>query len=167
MSSQCLVVLTARGLDRILCEGGSQAWRLKAKHAAQCEYCICVQNRHNGHWGEPDHKHHQAFLVGRISDVVPAPGRPTRYLVLFSEYARIDYANAWPGLRNPVHYSTFDEFGITDPARLQWHPMPTAVSGAVELVDIPVEPLTIAEAKAGLALGPGVPESAIEITVRA
>ena len=171
MSHPCLVVLTARGPARVQDDHGTQAWRLNPENARRLKFCVCVQNRHNGHWGGADQEHHHAFMVGRISDVVPSPERPERYLVEFSEYARIDYANAWPGLRNPVRYGTLDEFGIADPDALSWRPMPPMVTGkpASEAQDEDRDgfgPLTIAEAKAGLALGLGVPESAIEITVR-
>ncbi len=171
-SHPCLVVLTARGPDRLLADRGSQAWRLNPVNARRFQYCVCVQNRHNGHWGGADQEHHHAFFVGRISVVVSSPERPDRYLVEFSEYARIDWPNAWPGLRNPVRYGTLEEFGVTDPAALTWHPMPAIPISASrdqardEDQDGPV-PLTITEAKAGLALGLGVPETAIEITVRA
>jgi hypothetical protein len=171
MSSPCLVVLTARGPARILDEHGTQAWRLKPENVRRLKFCVCVQNRHNGHWGGADQEHHHAFMVGRISDVVPSPERPERYLVEFSEYARIDYPNAWPGLRNPVRYGTLEEFDISDPEALTWHPMPAVRTGAPtgEAQDEDQEgfgPLTIPEAKAGLALGLGVPESAIEIIVK-
>lgn len=171
MSHPCLVVLTARGPQRLLEEHGTQAWRLKPENARRLAYCVCVQNRHNGHWGGADQEHHHAFMIGKISDVVPSPeGRPGRYLVVFSEYTRIDSANAWPGLRNPVRYGTLEEFGVADPDALTWHPMPppkTWQSGEARDEDGEgFGPLTIAEAKAGLALGLGVPESAIEITVR-
>lgn len=173
MATPCLVVLTARGPARLLAEGGTQAWRLKPENAKRLAYCVCVQNLHNGHWGGADQEHHHAFMVGRISDVVPSPeGQPKRYLVKFSEYARINYPNAWPGLRNPVRYATLEEFGITDPDDLAWHPMPAsqaaeAPAGAAQDEDQDGPgPLTIPEAKAGLALGLGVPEGAIEITIR-
>ena len=171
MSHPSLVVLTARGPARLLDEGGTQAWRLKPENARRLPFCVCVQNRHNGHWGNADQEHHHAFLVGRISDVVASPERPDRYLVQFSEYARIDYENAWPGLRNPVRYGTLEEFGITDPESLEWHPMPPAPSGttARDTQDEDHDgfgPLTIPEAKAGLALGLGVPETSIEIIIR-
>ena len=172
MTTPCLSVLTARGVNRLLSEGGTQAWRLKPENVHKVQYCICVQNQRNGHWGGADQPHHHAFMVGRIADVVASPeGRADRYLVVFSEYARIDYPNAWPGLRNPVRYASLEEFGIDDPEVLEWHPMP------VDLVEMSSEdavdeeqggfgPLTMAEAKAGLSLGLGVPEGAIEITVR-
>lgn len=171
-SYPCLVVLTARGPDRIIADRGSQAWRLNPVNARRFQYCVCVQNRHNGHWGGADQEHHHAFLVGRISAVVPSPERPDRYLVEFSEYARIDSPDAWPGLRNPVRYGTLEEFGVTDPDGLPWCPMP-AIPPRTYPNETPDEdqdgpgPLTIAEAKAGLALGLGVPETAIEIVVRA
>ncbi|UFN51581.1 hypothetical protein LPC08_25290 (plasmid) [Roseomonas sp. OT10] len=173
MTTPCLVVLTARGTARLLADGGTQAWRLKPENVEPLAYCVCVQNRHNGHWGGADREHHHAFMVGRISGVEPSPeGRPGRYLVMFSEYTLIDVPNAWPGLRNPVRYGSLEDFGITDPATLDWHPMPerrlaapSAGTAQDEDQDGP-GPLTIPEAKAGLALGLGVPESSIEISVR-
>jgi hypothetical protein len=173
MTHPCLVVLTARGTERLIAERGSQAWRLKPENARRLEYCICVQNRHNGHWGGADQEHHHAFMVGRISAVIPSPERGERYLVVFSEYAKIDWPDAWPGLRNPVRYGNLEEFGITDPDSLTWHPMPTSPVPRNEDTG-PSEdegqdgfgPLTMAEAKAGLALGLGIPESAIEIIVK-
>ncbi|CAH0357272.1 hypothetical protein [Sphingobium sp. CECT 9361] len=172
MTTACLSVLTARGFDRLLEEGGSQAWRLKPENAEKLAYCVCVQNQNNGHWGAADQPHHHAFMVGRIKSIVPSPeGRPGRYLVVFSEYARIDVANAWPGLRNPIRYATLEDFGITDPEALDWQPMPQPKAGGQGAHSEDEEkdgfgPLTIAEAKAGLALGLGVPESAIEISVK-
>ncbi len=176
----CLTVLTARGSARIVSETGTQAWRLKPSHARKLEYCVCVQNRNNGngHWGGADHDHHAAFMVGRIADVVPSPeGRPDRYLVVFAEYALINYPNAWPGLRNPVTYAHLEDYGITDPDSLDWKPMPQPSAPVAALPpaededpEDDAEPaplrLTIPQAKAGLALGLGVPESAIEINVR-
>lgn len=172
MTTPCISVLTARGPDRVLAEGGSQAWRLNPENAGKYRYCVCVQNQRNGQWGGADQPHHHAFMVGKIDSIVASPeGRPGRYLVVFSEYATIDYPDAWPGLRNPVRYATLEEFGISSPDDLDWRPMP------VDLVDASMEkpgdeeeegfgPLTTAEAKAGLALGYGVPESAIEIIIR-
>jgi hypothetical protein len=171
-ATPCLVVLTARGVDRLLSEGGTQAWRLKPDNVKRLDFCVCVQNRQNGLWGGADQPHHTAFMVGRISDVVPSPEGEGRYLVEFSEYARIEFQNAWPGLRNPVRYASLEDFGITDPEALSWHPMPVGVAPKAGASVSPDEdrdgpgPLTIAEAKAGLALGLGVPETSIEITVR-
>lgn len=173
MPTPCLVVLTARGPSRLLREGGTQAWRLKPENVERMMYCVCVQNRPSGHnWGEADQEHHHAFMVGRISEVVPSPeGRPGRYLVKFSEYTRVDYPNAWPGLRNPIRYGTLEDFGVTGVDEWLWHPMPpvTARSSVLAAQDEDNDgpgPLTIPEAKAGLALGLGVPESSVEISIR-
>lgn len=171
MPHPCLVVLTARGSDRLFQERGTQAWRLNPENAKRQEYCVCVQNRKNGHWGGADHPHHQAFWVGRIKDVVTSPERPDRFLVLFSQYARIEVPNAWTGLRNPVRYGTLEEFGIADPQVLEWLPMhrgklPEHTGPLPPDEDMGSGPLSIPEAKAGLALGLGVPESAIEIIVK-
>jgi hypothetical protein len=171
MSTPCLVVLTARGSHRLFEEGGSQAWRLNPENAQKQNYCVCVQNLHNGHWGNPDHEHHHAFMVGRIRDVITSPERADRFLVRFSHYAKIDWPDAWTGLRNPVRYGTLEEFGITDPDSLDWLPMKRTSPPPVTAVP-PDEhqdgcgPLTIPEARTGLSLGLGVPESAIEIIVR-
>jgi hypothetical protein len=91
-------------------------------------------------------------------------------MVEFSHYAKIDCPNAWPGLRNPVRYGTLDEFGITDPEALEWRRIRRRVDlppleGALD-EDVSSGPLTIPQAKAGLALGLGVPETAIEILVK-
>ena len=176
MTEPCLVVLTARGRQTIINETGSQAWRLKPENAKKLKYCVCVQNRLNGHWGGADQPHHQAFMIGRIKDVVTSSERPDRYLVIFDEYANISYPDAWPGLRNPVRYGNLAEFGVDDPNALTWLPMPSeptgkpasrsAQSGDADEDRDGFGPLTIPEAKAGLALGLGVPEAAIEITVR-
>jgi len=170
MPTPCLVVLTARGSQRIFDETGTQAWRLNPENAEKQTYCVCVQNRHNGHWGGADHEHHHAFIIGRIRNVVPSPERPERFIVTFSQYARINYPNAWGGYRNPVRYGTLEEFGITDPESLEWLPMKRGLPEQSAILppdeDRSYGPLTIAEAKAGLSLGLGVPESAIEIIVR-
>lgn len=177
MTTTCLVVLTARGIDRIKSDGGSQAWRLNRDNAKRTRFCVCVQNRHNGSWGGADQEHHHAFMVGRIKDVTSSPERPERFIVEFSEYALVDSPNAWPsGNRNPVSYRTLEDFGITTPEALEWSPMPTedpprggrsvAPEAMPDEEQDSVGPLTIPEARAGLALGLGVPEGAIEITVR-
>ena len=176
MTHPCLIVLTARGTETLRQEGGTQAWRLKPENVLKLSYCVCVQNRHNGGWGKADQEHHHAFMVGRIKAVVPSPeDRQGRYLVEFSKFARINVPNAWPGLRNPVRDGSLEEFGIDDPDALEWLPMPRPVTGQIRpsvVANAPDEetdgfgPLTIPEAKAGLALGLGVPESAIEIVVR-
>lgn len=169
MPDPCIIVLTARGVDRLLQDGGSQAWRLNPKNAKRVKYCVCVQNRHNGHWGGADQEHGLAFIVGRISDVIVSPERNDRYLIAFSEYARINSPNAWKNGRNPVRYGTLEDFGITAPNSLAWQSMPKVISqGSTISYENKVGPelLTIEQAKAGLSRKFGVPESAIEISIK-
>src|SRR5439155_1362910 len=45
-----IVVFTARSPERIIREGGSQAWVLNPARAKLCKWLVCTQNRHN-----PDH----------------------------------------------------------------------------------------------------------------
>ncbi|WP_210302221.1 hypothetical protein [Methylobacterium brachythecii] len=115
-------------------------------------------------------------MIGRIKEVILSQednDKTERYFVVFSEYAEISHEDAWPGNRNPVRYSDLSEFGVDDPDALIWHPMhqPTPqrqqASASTQVEDHGVVgPLTIPEARVALAVGLGVPESAIEITVR-
>lgn len=170
MSHGCVAVLTARGSARILREGGSQAWRLNPRNAAKAEYCVCVQNR-NKTWGGADHKHHEAFMVGKIDKVLPVENG--RFMIKFIEYAMISVPDAWDGNRNPVKYSTLEDFGISDPSTLDWHKMPVSENLPKEDIgDDEYEKLddgfvlTIEDAKKGLARTFSVPESSIEINIK-
>ena len=88
-----ICVLTARGIEKILGDGGSQAWVLDAKRARQCEYEVCDQNRgFTDDWGHVSAPHHTAFIVGRLKDVVRSKelDSENRWILTFSEYAEID-----------------------------------------------------------------------------
>lgn len=169
-----ICVLTARGIEKVLAEGGSQAWVLDPKRARKREYVVCVQNRgFTDDWGHVSAPHHTAFLVGRLKDVVRSSekGAGNRWLLTFSEYAEVDIADAWPGFRNPILYTDLESMGI-DVNALNFQPMPEQEPLPEQNEDeAEVSPknsrsLTLAEAKAGLALTFGVDPSDIEITVR-
>lgn len=173
-----IALFTAKSTDRITREGGTSSWRLDPGNARRCTYAVCVRNAHSG-WGDGKEQHHAAFIVGKIAAVVPTEPTPEnnespkdRYLIRFSEFARIDVPEAWPkGYRNPVRYSSLQDLGI-DPATLKWETMPEpteAPSGEEEeppVTAVRGEPLTIAQAKQGLALTFGVPMESVEITIR-
>lgn len=165
-NTAAMCVLTARGIETILANGGSQAWVLDAKRARTCEYVICVQNRgFADDWGKVSAPHHTAFLVGRLKEVVRSTEDPEekdkRWLLVFSEYAEIDVPEAWPGNRNPVLYTDLASFGIKL-SDMEFQPMPEQEAPTPPAA----KPLTIAEAKAGLAIAFGVKTTDIEITVR-
>jgi hypothetical protein len=73
------------------------------------------------------------------------------------------------GDRNPVKYMSIEDFGI-DPAKLAWEPMPETDDSAdketTAVAQATGTPLTIAEAKRGLALTFNIAPSAVEITIR-
>lgn len=170
MSHSAVLVFTERSHKQILEEGGSQAWVLNQERARRCEYLVCTQNTHK--WGDEAKRHGEAFLVGRISDLVPAPDDQDRWLIRISEYARIKISNAWQGLRNPVRYTTLEDLGI-DLAKLTFEPAPKVPEKIVEQpAHLParpvgaVRPLTISEAKQGLAAQFGCSIDDIEIIIR-
>ena len=79
-----------------------------------------------------------------------------------SEYAEIDVSNAWAGQRNPVRYTDLSEFNLS-PESLDWKPFPTDR----EKTRVATPPLTIDEAKQGLARRLGISPECIEIQIRA
>jgi len=179
MSQEIAVVFTAKSIERILREGGTSAWRLDRNHARRCTYAVCTRNAH-ADWVEGQEAHHAAFIVGKISDVVPCKPTPeneeapeNRYLIEFSEFARVNIPNIWAGERNPIKYRSTDDLGI-DFSKLKWEPMPEPDVAPAPVAETPVAakpkatvgPLTMAEAKKGLALTFNVPPEAIEITIR-
>ena len=178
MKNQCVVVLTARGKSRILKEGGSQAWRLNAHHAGKCSYVVCVQNR-NKSWGQPEAKHHTAFLVGKISSISRSQEADCedRWIINISEYADISIPIMWDGNRNPVAYSTLEELNI-NLENLQFHKLEQETSVLEEpnkleekkleekkLEEKKLDKISIPEAKRLLANYFDVPEENISITI--
>jgi hypothetical protein len=165
-----IAVFTANSVAEILEVGGSVSWVVAEKQARRREFLVCVRNARDVtfHDHEP---HGTAFLIGRISDLQPhgfdRKGMQ-RWIIKISEYALTDYPEKWGEWRNPVKYTTLEELGI-DLKKLKFKPMPTPTK-----VLLPPAPpdrsktgaLTIAEAKAGLALQFGVPPEAIEILIK-
>lgn len=177
MSQEIAVVFTAKSIERILREGGTSSWRLDRNHARQCEFVVCTRNAY-ADWVEGQEAHHSAFLVGKVRDVVPCEatlenneGEKNRYLIQFSEFARVNVAEVWKGDRNPIRYVPVEELGI-DLSSLKWEPMPELgnaqepVGQVAPVKSVGGQPLTMAEAKKGLALTFNVAPEAIEITIR-
>ncbi len=181
MSDEAVAVFTARSPQRILREGGSQAWALDPVRARKCKYLICCQNQHNADrdFSDASEPHGTLFLVGKIRDVVPASDDDAggRWRIEISEYCVHRVPDAWQGWRNPVRYTTLKEMGV-NPAELQFHdvsdvqadlggPLRANPAQATKMAgDSSAAPLSIAAAKGGLSAFYGVGLDAIEIIIR-
>jgi hypothetical protein len=117
-------------------------------------------------------------LIGKVQKVVPNTAPPennespnNRYLIQFREFARVNIPDVWTGDRNPVKYRSVEDLGI-DFAALKWERMQEPVYTTQPVDEAPpvdqngAKPLTMVEAKKGLALTFNVPPEAIEITIR-
>jgi hypothetical protein len=180
-----VMVFTGQGPSRILKVGGSQSWKFDQKRARQCAYAVLFQNRRGGDWGEASAPHGEAFLIGRISDVVPSTDIEDRWHLQFSHYALLsNVAETWKGWKNPIRYTTLGELNIL-PDTLTFKPMPAPVwvgllQQATKFPDVlspptapPASPVVdsergevIAEAKQLVADAFGVPSSAVDISIR-
>jgi len=165
MVENVLQVFTYKSVETMLEVGGTQSWALDRNRAKGCKYVVMCRNAHHPDVEGPE-AHHSAFMVGKITDVVPSTDNDGRWLVLFDEYSVINVGGQWEG-RNPVRFYTTDEYeDCIDFDALEWTPMPERPASSGKSKAISNGALTIAEAKAGLAKTFGVDPSAIEITIR-
>lgn len=169
MSGKVIRVFTGKSVAQMRDIGGSGHWKLNTKRASECDYIVMYRNRRR-EGASTDAAHGDAFAIGRIESIAPSPGRFERWIVCFESYADLTGADPWPGDRNPVGYESGpEELGI-DVSRLEWKPF--HLSGEVDpgatgqARSSSAGPLTIAEAKRGLALHFGVDETAIEVIIR-
>jgi len=169
-----IVVFTARSPERIIHEGGSQAWVLNPTRARQCTWLVCTQNQHNENheFSDATEPHGTAFLIGRISSIRKAPedgADSDRWQVAISDFARINLPDAWDHGRNPVRYTSLSGLGIS-PETIEFQTMPTGTQPVITnrppLGGESSPGLTIAEAKKALAATFGIRPDAIEITIR-
>jgi hypothetical protein len=167
-----IVVFTARSPERIIREGGSQAWVLNPVNARQCRWLVCTQNRHNQdfEFSDASEPHGAAFLIGKISSIVRAPDESAgdRWMIAISEFARVSVPGVWDHGRNPVRYTSLEQLGI-NLNEILFEPMPAAAEPHTQAASKPssaATALTIAEAKKVLAVTFGVRPEAVEITIR-
>ncbi|GJE74865.1 hypothetical protein [Methylorubrum suomiense] len=168
MPDNVISVLTFKSVETILDCGGTQSWVLDSNRARNCKYAVVCRNAHYpGVEGKETHGH--AFMIGKVSEVVPSTETKGRWLVKFSHYAVSDFGLQWDS-RNPVAYYTTDDYISTkdykgiDFNALDFEPMPEPAQ--TEDAPLPKVGLTMAEAKEGLAITFGVDPAAIEITIR-
>ncbi len=177
MSENAVMVFTGRPPEQILEEGGTQAWALKPRRARMCDYVVCVQNRNTLERFNPTEPHNIAFMVGKITEVAlatddeqpdPSENKPERYIIKFREYARIavDVTKIREGNRNPVSYVNLIDIGIDIESLTFTTDSRPAVDIAARAAAVEDQPLSMAQAKKGLALTFGVSPESIEITIR-
>lgn len=165
MTHSAIAVFTAKSLSTILEEGGSSSWKLDRNNARICEYLVCTRNAH-ADWVQGPEEHSSAFLVGKVSDIVPAPDSEGRWLISISEYALVEMPDVWQGWRNPVKYTTLEDLGF-DLAALSFQLMPPPSAKQATLGEYKSNAdSAFARAKQIVAGALGVPANAIEITVR-
>jgi hypothetical protein len=158
-----IAVFTSKTLKTLLAQGGSGPWVGAAARVKRQEYLVCIQKTKPG-----SDDHGNAFLVGKINAVrehgFDRRGQQ-RWFFEISDYAIPSHKGQWEW-RNPVRYTTLEDLEIElkglkfkpAPAPTQNPPLPEAKSS--------VKPLTIAEAKAGLAAKFGVSPDAIDIHIK-
>ena len=165
MTHSAIAIYTGKPTETILEDGGSQAWVLDRKNAQKAEYGVLCFNPY-AEWSKGNVEHGAAFLIGKISGVMPSPVEPERSIVLFDEYAEVNLPDIWGGWRNPIKYTSLEDLGI-DISSLTFQPMPKKANPtATTPSPTPAQGLTIEAAKAGLALTFGVKPEAVEITIR-
>jgi hypothetical protein len=158
-----IAVFTGKPLDVLLAHGGSGPWVGAEERVNQQEYLVCIRKTKPGTEG-----HGAAFLVGRISGVrkhgLDRRGQQ-RWFFEISEFAILSHPGQWQW-RNPVRYTTLEELKV-ELKKLKFKPAPPAtLSPPMAETGSIVKPLTIAEAKAGLAAKFGVSPDAIDIHIK-
>lgn len=162
MPHAAIAVFTDKSVEVLLGQGGSGPWVGSAERVKRQEYLVCIRKAKPG-----SNEHGNAFLVGKISAVrehgFDRRGQQ-RWFFKISEFAAPRHQGQWEW-RNPVRYTTLEDLGI-ELRKLKFEPAP-APTRDLPLPESGVKPLTIAEAKAGLAAKFDVSPDAIEIHIKA
>lgn len=156
-------VLTFKSVPHLLRDGGSQSWRADRARLRRARYLVCARHAQGPYKAEGTELHKQAFLVGKISEVVDADidggsydrTKPNRHKIMFSEYALIEGPILPLNGQNPVQYWKDLASLEIDEKALSWNVTP----------ERPVlSPMD--QAKAIVAKAHGVTPDRVEITIR-
>lgn len=183
--TRAAIVLSFKGSPTIAHDGGTQSWRLDAKHIGTFNYvivCRCTSKFE----AEDDRLHKTAFFLGRVTEVVPstephndrARGGPKRWLFRISEAAALDIPDFWTFGRWPTVIRSLDEVGI-DPADYTFQPLSDFLDADGQAAEAALPDATalaeraqrsvaevIADHKATISSEIGVPVSSIDISIR-
>lgn len=164
-----VIVFTSKPLETMIVEGGSGHWSANRKRLEGCSYLVATKsNTLREHFpSNTNIEQGAAFLIGRISNIANAPASESGRLVIqISEYAEVNIPEVWTGNRNPVAYTDAESFQRQHRinfSELTWQRFPETELRS----EIDVRPLTIEEAKKGIAKTLGIDPSCIEIQIRA
>ena len=176
---EVLSVLTFKGCDHIIGDGGTQSWVLSRPRALACDYVVCARHQQGPHKPEGSEPHKHAFLIGKVSDVVPSEDGPDRWRVEFQEYALLDGPKLPLKSASPTQYfASLKQLGI-DVEMLEWHqrdeslpPTATADTKPAQELDTPAATTSpkaladvVAEARNMIATAFGVAADAIQIGI--
>lgn len=150
-----ILTFTTHDLPFIQTHGCDESWVLNTARAGTCQYLVCCHSQGASKGS--------AFCIGLISRLRPVPTKTgkERYAIHISAYAQVDIPGVWQGWRNPVRYTALTALDI-DPEALQFQPLPIAPISPEG--DIP--PLSIQQAKAGLAKKFNLSPDQIEIIIK-
>lgn len=175
MIDSALVVFTVKTKRQLLEMGGTSSWAVNPASVRRCKYVVCTRNTDpskalDGSTGSEPHG--SAFFVGRIAGLKNDGlwnGRQ-RYLIRFDAFAEIAVDRVWDGSRTPTRYIPLADLKAKglDIDSLDFTPMEseTDEDNMNEVSQPHHNGLSLAEAKAGLALTFGVPVENIEILIK-
>ena len=147
-----IITYTRNQLQEIKAKGCDYSWILNKQRAEKCKYLVCCHSE--------GAKRRNAFLVALINRIRQtdddAKGN-ARWAIDISEYASIDIPSVWKGWQNPVHYTSLEEIGIKL-STIKFEQLQESVNS--------ISPLTIEQARQGLAKFFAVDPEQIEILIK-
>jgi hypothetical protein len=104
-----IIVFTSEKMETIMANGGTGNWKVDPKKVRRFyKYVVCTRNKYHTNKFSGHQDHGEAFIIGKIKDVVPPKfddhRTNPRWFIEFSEVALISYDKIWSGQRNPVQY---------------------------------------------------------------
>lgn len=161
-----ILVYTSKPPETIFTEGGTGDWAASKNQIIKCKYVVITKSDTLAkHFPSNNIEKGSAFLIGKISGVSDSPNNKDRYIINFEEYADINLSNAWHGNRNPVSYINIkdleDEYPNFLLDNLDWKKFPKEKIKSINTV----KPLTINEAKQGIAKALDIDPGCIEIKI--
>ena len=164
MSNNAVIVCSFDLKETFFDQGGCGYWRAKKSRIENRKYLFVTRNRRRPEDGVAAKT---GFLIGEISSCDQI--KNGRLIIRLSRYADISIPNLWTSSsQNPVAYADMSElkekYGF-DVNSLDWKEFPTKSASEIEKESI--RPITIKEAKEGIAKLMDISVDQIEILIKA